>query len=150
MTNTIEQALNLEDDFVINFVKEVKSTKLEVNINSFLKEVSDLTIKNFIILFPHQATELQANSFKLDKRPLLIKEVKNLSVKEIRELVDNSVKPTFSSTVKEWLLKVITLGNWKWISKSFINLYFKINISDLTKEEDKLLMRGFIYLNLLY
>ena len=150
MTTNIKQALKLEDDFVINFVDEVNNIEYDYDITNFFEATTSTVIKQFIKLFPHQATKLQANSFKALKRSLLIEEASNLSIKEVKELIDASSTPTAIQSFRSQLFNFLSLGFYNWVAISLINYYFKVDISNLTKEEDKLLVRALVYLTLLY
>ena len=155
MTTNIEQALKLEDDFVINFVNEVKTNSITEEkdaefLNPFFESITKNIIKDFITLFPNKASVLKSLSFKINKRNILTEEVSKLSVKEIKEYIDKCTNISTFKQLKSDILNVITFGLFKSVGYSVIKHYLKVDLSVLDKEEELLAMRALIYLILLY
>ena len=155
MTTNIEQALKLEDDFVINFVNEVKTNSITEEkdadfLNPFFESITKNIIKDFITLFPNKASTLKSLSFKINKRNILTEEVSKLSVKEIKEYIDKCTNISTAKQFKSDILNVITFGLFKSVGYSVIKHYLKVDLSVLDKEEELLAMRALVYLTFLY
>ena len=112
------------------------------------ESTSNVLYKKFIRQFPDLSSELIANSFVKNKKPILLKAVASLSSSQVKELVD-SCHNKGTENMGIVVANFLSFGLIEKATKFALEKLLDVDLSALTKQQEKEITRVLAYFTLL-